>query len=101
MTNIVYIGTSLDGYISSTDGSLDWMECVPNPDGDDLGFFDFMARVDAVIMGRLTFETIQGFGMGWSYPKPGIILSSTMDKLPEEFEDKVSLASGTPAEVIS
>ncbi len=52
MSNIVYIGTSLDGYISGPDGDLDWLSYVPNPEGDDLGFFEFMDRVDAVVMGR-------------------------------------------------
>ena len=32
MTNIVYIATSLDGFISPPDGSLEWLDCVPNPD---------------------------------------------------------------------
>ena len=47
MSNSVYIGTSLDGYISARDGDLDWMSYVPIPEGDDLGFSEFMDRVDA------------------------------------------------------
>ena len=101
MTNIVYIGTSLDGYIASEDGSLDWLDTVPNPEGSDLGFGKFIDRVDAVVMGRLTFETVMSFGLGWHYPVPGIILSSTLKELPEEFAEKTRLTSGTPEEVIS
>lgn len=101
MTNIVYIGTSLDGYIAPEDGSLDWLGTVPNPEGDDLGFGEFIQRVDAVVMGRLTFEVVQGFGIGWHYPVPGIILSSTLKKLPRDFEDKVSLTRGSPKEVMA
>ena len=59
MTNIVYIATSLDGYIAPEDGSLDWLGTVPNPEGDDLGFGEFIKRIDAVVMGRLTFEVVQ------------------------------------------
>jgi len=62
MSNIVYIGTSLDGYISARDGGLDWLSYVPIPEDDDLGFSQFMERVDAVVMGRKTFETLIGFG---------------------------------------
>jgi len=51
MTNIVYIATSLDGYIAPEDGSLDWLGTVPNPEGDDLGFGEFIKRIDAVVMG--------------------------------------------------
>lgn len=70
MVNIVYIGTSLDGYISAPDGSLDWLSYVPVPEGEDLGFAEFMGRVDAVVMGRKTFETLLGFGVGWHYEIP-------------------------------
>jgi len=100
MANIVYIGTSLDGYISSRDGSLDWMETVPNTEGSDLGFSEFMARVDAVVMGRKTFETVVGFGIGWPYPIPGVILSTTMTAAPDGFCEHVQFTSGSPAQVV-
>ena len=77
------------------------METVPNPNGDDLGFFDFVARVDAIVMGRVTFETIIDIGLGWHYPLPGIILSTTMDTAPEEFVEHVQFAKGTPAEIVA
>lgn len=96
----MYIGTSLDGYLSASDGGLDWLEFVSIPEGDDLGFADFMARVDAVVMGRNTFETLIGFDVGWHYPKPGLILSSTMNSAPAEFMDHVSFASGSPSEIV-
>ena len=100
MSNIVYIATSLDGYIAGPDGNLDWLEYVPVPEGDDLGFAAFMARIDAVIMGRVTFETLIGFGVGWHYPAPGIILSSTLNSAPKEFAGKVEFANGSPAEIV-
>ena len=34
MSNIVYIGTSLDGYICAPDGGLDWLSYVPIPEGN-------------------------------------------------------------------
>ena len=100
MSNFVYVGASLDGYISGPGGALDWLDYVPTPEGDDLGFSAFMDRVDAVVMGRHTFETLIGFGVGWHYPKPGIILSSTMASAPEEFADHVQFAHGTPTEIV-
>ena len=100
MSNIVYIATSIDGRISSPDGTLDWLGTVPNPEGSDLGFAKFMSRVDAVVMGRLTFETVVGFGLGWHYPIPGIVLSSTLKSVPEEFAKHVQLASGSPNEIM-
>jgi dihydrofolate reductase len=100
MSNIVYIATSLDGYISAPDGGLDWLSSVPNPNRDDLGFSKFMDRVDAIVMGRVTFETVLGFGSGWHYPIPGIVLSSTMSEAPEGFAEHVQLANGSPEEIV-
>ncbi|MGK0258410.1 MAG: dihydrofolate reductase [Candidatus Azotimanducaceae bacterium] len=101
MANFVYIATSLDGRISSPDGTLDWLETVPNPTGDDLGFFQFIKRVDAIVMGRLTFETVVGFGLDWHYPLPGIVLSSTLDTVPDRFKEHVQLVNAPPEQVVA
>ncbi len=100
MSNIVYIATSLDGYISAPDGKLDWLSYVPIPEGDDLGFSAFMDRVDAIVMGRITYETVLIIGSGWHYPIPGIVLSSTLNSAPEDIADHVQFASGTPSEIV-
>ena len=100
VTNIVYIATSIDGYISAPDGALDWLEVVPNPQDEDLGFSEFVERVDAVVMGRVTFETAVGFDMGWPYPIPGIVLSATLNRVPEGFSEHVRIARGSPIEIV-
>lgn len=101
MANSVYIGTSLDGYIADKDGGLDWLMSTPNPDNDDFGFAEFMARVDAIIMGRNTFETVCSFGGDWPYNKPVFVLSSTLTTIPIEYTDNAQLISGTPGEVVT
>ena len=100
MTCYVYLGMSIDGYLSGPDGALDWLEYVPVPEGDDLGFGDFMAGIDLVVMGRRTFDTLIGFDVGWHYGVPGMILSRTLQTVPEAFADQVQLAAGSPAEII-
>lgn len=100
MSNIVYIATSIDGYISAPDGKLDWLSYVPVPEGDDLGFAEFVNGVDAIVMGRLTFETVVGFGAGWPYPIPGLVLSSTLNSAPQDISAHVEFASGTPREIV-
>lgn len=91
MSNIVYVGVSLDGFIAGKDGGLDWLQSIPNPDKLDFGFSDFMNRVDAVIMGRKTFDTVCGFEGDWVYSKPVFVLSNTLISIPEKFKGKAEL----------
>ncbi|MBN3493772.1 dihydrofolate reductase family protein [Vibrio neptunius] len=100
MSNIVFIATSLDGYIADKEGGLDWLQSVPNPDNHDMGFSNIMKRIDALVMGRNTLDVILGFGGEWPYSKPVFVLSNTMDKVPEGYEDKVFLVKGVLESVL-
>lgn len=100
MANSVFVGTSLDGFIADRDGSLAFLETVPNPDNHDLGFAPFMQSVDAVLMGRKTLETVLSFDMPWHYTKPVFVLSSTMKEAPANLEDKVEVVSGPLRDVV-
>lgn len=93
MANIVYIATSLDGFIAREDGGIDWLLEYPDPDGGDYGFAGFMARVDCVLMGRATFESVLGF-KEWLYSKPVFVLSNTLKALPDAVKGKAELVSG-------
>lgn len=92
--NIVFIATSLDGYIADPNGNIDWLHEIPNPEGIDMGFMAIQDRVDALLMGRTTFETVLSFGVDWPYQKPVFVLSSKLEAVPKELEDKVFLVSG-------
>lgn len=94
MANIVYIATSLDGYIADKNGNLDWLHSIPNPEGNDFGFHDFMNRVDALVMGRNTFETVCAFDCEWPYSKPVFVISNSLKSIPEDYQDKAFLVSG-------
>ncbi|GAD80159.1 dihydrofolate reductase family protein [Vibrio ezurae] len=94
MSNIVYIATSLDGYIADKNHQIDWLHDVPNPEQSDFGFADFMSRIDALVMGRNTLEVVLSFGIDWPYTKPVFVLSNTLKKLPKELEGKVFLVNG-------
>lgn len=93
MANIVYIATSLDGYIARKDGNVDWLMEIPNPDNSDYGFSDFMKRIDGLIMGRNTFELVLQFGE-WPYTKPVFVLSKTMKKIPDKYKAQAELIKG-------
>lgn len=99
--NSVYLGASLDGYIADKNGGLDWLNAVPNPTGDDMGYGAFMERIDALVMGRTTFETVLGFGIDWPYSKPVYVLSNTRKTIPAELEGKVRLLAGPLPDVLA
>ena len=63
----LFIATTIDGFIAREGGSLDWLEEMPNPEGLDYGYGDFIADIDVVVMGRTTYEEILGFGVDWPY----------------------------------
>ncbi len=95
----VYIAASLDGYIAGPDNDLDWLEQLPNPDDDDFGFEDHMASIDAVVMGRGTFDAVSTF-RPWPYDKPVLVVSSTLGEIAEDLSGSVEVISGSPNEVV-
>ncbi|EGA64902.1 dihydrofolate reductase family protein [Vibrio brasiliensis] len=101
MANIVFIATSIDGYIADKDGGLDWLHSVPNPDNVDMGFGPLMEQVDALVMGRNTLEMVLSFDVDWPYSKPVFVLSNTMTEVPEGYQDKVFLINGELTQVVS
>ncbi|MBK1877070.1 dihydrofolate reductase family protein [Pelagicoccus mobilis] len=100
MSNYVYIATSLDGYIATPDGGVEWLDDAPNPDGSDFGFAEFISRVDGILMGRGTFEKVLSFDMPWMYEKPVYVLSNSLSSVPEELEGKVMIVRGALREVL-
>jgi len=93
-----FIACSLDGFIAGKDGSLDWLSRIPNPENDDFGYLAFMKGIDAIVMGRKTFETVLGFDP-WPYAVPVFVLSRSLKALPPAVDGKASLLSGSPADV--
>jgi len=100
MANFVYIATSLDGFIATSDGGLDWLDESPNPEENGYGYAKFMSGIDALVMGRKTFEKVLTFG-SWPYDKPVYVLSNGKVMIPKTLETKVEVVSGTPKKVIA
>ena len=98
--NIVFIAKSLDGYIAGKDGELDWLHAIPNPDNIDMGFMPLMEEIDAIVMGRTTFDVVCGFGGPWPYSKHVFVLSNSLKEVPEGLEEKVSILQGSPEEIL-
>ncbi len=100
MTASVFVGVSVDGFLARSNGDLDFL---PGGGGEDRGYDAFFASVDAVVIGRKTFETVLGFGT-WPYgPKPVVVLSGrSLDlSLPTAHGGVVERMAGSPAEIVA
>ncbi|MBK9147104.1 MAG: dihydrofolate reductase [Flavobacteriales bacterium] len=71
----VFCGVSLDGFIARLDGTLDFLEGDGTADMADHGYEAFIGGIDAIVMGRHTFEVVLGFGQ-WPYAKKVFVLST-------------------------
>jgi dihydrofolate reductase len=93
----VFIGTSLDGFIARTNGDLDFL---PPGGGEPHGYDEFMASVDALVIGRKTFETVLTFDK-WPYGEKTVVVLSTRPLARAPLGAVVERMSGTPADISS
>jgi dihydrofolate reductase len=68
----VFIGTSVDGFIARPNGDLDFL---PVGGGESHGYEEFIATVDALVIGRSTFETVLQFP-SWPYGEKRVVVLS-------------------------
>jgi dihydrofolate reductase len=98
MAASVFIGMSVDGFIARANGDLDFL---PPGGGEPHGYDEFMASVDALVIGRKTFETVLSFPE-WPYGKKRVVVLSSR---PLDFSGvrggNVEQMNGTPAEIVS
>lgn len=94
MPNKVFIATSLDGFIAQADGDIGFLDLYP-PQEEDMGYAEFMSGIDALVMGRKTFEKVLSFGIEWPYSKPVFVWTQSLQQLPENLPKNVSLISGS------
>ena len=98
MTASVFIATSLDGFIARPDGGIDWL---PVGGGEPHGYDEFIAGVDAIVLGRKSFEKVLTFG-DWPYgDKRVVVLSSRHVDFSAAAGAVVEQMAGPPAEIVS
>jgi dihydrofolate reductase len=98
----IFIATSLDGYISRVDGSIDWLEKANEtiPKGEDCGYGEFISTVDSLVMGRHTFEQVLSFPKWYYGDKPVTVVSRTLRELPALTPPTVRLMHDQPATLV-
>lgn len=97
-----FIATSLDGFISRLDGSIEWLEKFNStmPMGEDCGYAHFMGTIDGIVMGRVSFEKVLSFPT-WPYANtPVTVLTSDslvlVKRIPPELSPFVTVSSLPP-----
>jgi dihydrofolate reductase len=93
----VFVGTSLDGFLARTDGSFDFLSAGGAAE-EPHGFAEFLATVDAILMGRNTYEIVLPFPK-WPYGALPIFVLSSRPLPPSPSDAVVERLSGTPREV--
>jgi len=63
----LYIATSLNGKIAKADGSVAWLEELPNPDKLDYGYTKFNEGIDTTIQGYSTYAQVMSWGIDFPY----------------------------------
>ena len=98
MTEIIYyVAASLDGYIATPDGGIEWLSPFEGK-GEDYGYAAFYASVDAVLLGRRTYDQCLTFGE-WPYPgKPCWVFSRRRMKITAP---GVTLTDQDPVQVVN
>lgn len=96
MTISVFVGTSLDGFIARPDGTFDFLPDDPEPHG----FEEFMASIDALVMGRNTFEVVLPFPE-WPYGDKRVVVLSSRPLDLSAAKSTVEQMSGAPADIVA
>jgi len=93
----VFVGISVDGFIARSDGSFDFLDAGGN---EPHGFEEFWASVDALVMGRKTYETALSFGT-WPYGRKPVFVLSTQPLASAPRGAVVEHVSGDPRAIVA
>jgi dihydrofolate reductase len=98
MTVSAFVGTSADGFIARTNGEFDFL---PQDGGEPHGYDEFIASIDAIVMGRHTFDTVLRFP-AWPYGDKRVVVLSNRDLERQTANGGVvEQMAGAPADIVS
>jgi len=93
---VYYVAASVDGYIATPDGAVDWLAPFHTP-GDDHGYAAFLATIGGIVMGRRTYDQVRGLG---PWPYTGFDCRVVTSDPLEETPDRVAPVA-SPAEALA
>jgi dihydrofolate reductase len=92
MTVSVFVGVSVDGYMARADGTFDFLDAGG---GEPHGYDEFIATVDALVIGRKTYELVLTFPE-WPYGEKRVVALSS-----KPIAGRAEWMSGEPAEIVA
>lgn len=93
---IYYVAASVDGYIATPDGAVDWLAQF-HAAGEDHGYAAFLATLGGIVMGRRTYDQVRGFG---AWPYDGLDCRVVTSRPLTDTPDRVAQAT-SPAEAVA
>ena len=98
MKSKVYIGTSLDGFIARKDGDFSWLSQFANDEAIK-AYEEFINTIDAIVIGKGTFEKVLTFS-SWPYTKKVFVLSTSIKEVPDSVKEKAVILSMKPKDLL-
>lgn len=95
---ILYIAQTIDGFIASEDGGVEFLDAFQDPKLD-YGYRSFLSSVDVILMGSNSYELVKTFG-DWEYPNNRSIVF-TKQSLQADEVNKIQFTNANPADVIT
>lgn len=81
----------MNGKIASSDGGVDWLERIPNPESTDYGYIEFFNSIDTTIQGYNTYKQIIDWGIEFPYKgKKNFVFTKKQDIENTEFVDFIN-----------
>jgi len=96
MTASIFVGTSLDGFIARRNGEFDFLP----EGGEDHGYSEFIASVDALVIGRKLFEQALTFP-SWPYENKRVVVLSSRPLDLSKAPGRIEQMSGDPADIVA
>jgi dihydrofolate reductase len=93
----VFVGISVDGFMARPNGDLDFL---PPGGGEPHGYNEFIATVDAIVIGRKTFETVLGMEQ-WPYADQRVVVLSSHHIDLSAARGVVEQMAGPPVAILS
>lgn len=96
-----FIASSMDGFIATKEGGIDWLMEASDPnDSEDYGYAAFTDTISCLVMGRNTFDKVMSFPE-WPYAgKRVVVLSHSLSTLPDALQGKVELFAGEISDLV-